>query len=367
MVTRSGKRLSILHPGRWNFQEGPDFRDAILELDGKRVHGDVEIHFHEKDWKKHGHSSNPNFTNVALHVVLFPDRTFTTKKGEENEFETLEWLPYLDRDLESYLDDLGMDLLAGADTPEAIRAMIDLPVETRAEKLLRAARERWDRKCAVALRRVEADGWNSSCHQVFLEVLGLKRNRAVMSRVALEFPVDSWAGKGSSVAAAAWKEFEADWHLAGCRPANHPKRRLESYAAWVTDRGPEWPQTAPYRVFVDSGNAGSERIPSVSSRRKILRLPEAEKRLRSFFSPGVGGTRFHSWITDGMLPLGAARQDTDLFPHWFCWPTGDVPDRIKHTLAELEVTGPGRPLCNGWSQGLLRMLEPDYSAKTAAQ
>ncbi len=364
MVTRSGRRLEILHPGRWNFQEGPDFRDAILELDERRVHGDVEIHFHEKDWKLHGHDSNPDFDNVVLHVVLFPDRKRMPEEGRETAFETLEWLPYLDRDLESYLDDLGLDLLAGEELPEAVRNLADDPVETREDRLFRAARERWERKVEIAGRRIASDGWGAACHQILLETLGLKRNRAPMSRLACEFPVDAWAGDPSGLALRAWESFEDEWKLAGCRPANHPQKRLRAYGEWVSARGVDWAERIPSK-WIESGHTGSsDRVPRVSARRKSLRISEAEKRLRAFFAPGVGGTRFHTWMVDGLLPLLTAKDGEDRFAAWFVWPAGDVPDQLRKILGTLEITGPGRPFSSGWAQGLLRVLEPDFTSFT---
>lgn len=361
MVTRSGRRLEVLHPGRWNFQEGPDFRDAILELEGHRVHGDVEIHFHEKDWKLHGHDSNPNFDGVVLHVVLFPDRKGAEGVSGVDRFETLEWLPYLDRDLESYLDDLGLDLLAGEDLPESLRGLAGDPVEVREDALYRAARQRWERKVRTAARRIELDGWQAACHQIFLETLGLKRNRAVMSRLAWEFPLGRWARDPSGLPQRAFEQYLPDWKLAGCRPANHPRKRLETYGDWMAVRGEGWPQLVPSKCLPPGGAPASDRVPKVSARRKSLRLGEAEKRLRAFFAPAVGGTRFHTWICDGLLPLLSGKDGEDRFGLWFVWPAGDVPDRVKQAVGSLEITGPGRPFCNGWAQGLLRVLEPDFS------
>ena len=32
--TESGRPIEIIHPGRWNDEEGPDFRDARIRIDG---------------------------------------------------------------------------------------------------------------------------------------------------------------------------------------------------------------------------------------------------------------------------------------------------------------------------------------------
>ena len=33
LLTESGKKISLIHSGRWNFFEGPDFLEAIIEVE----------------------------------------------------------------------------------------------------------------------------------------------------------------------------------------------------------------------------------------------------------------------------------------------------------------------------------------------
>ena len=66
-------KLNIIDSGKWNLaEEGPDFKGARISIDGQNIEGDVEIHFNEKDWIKHGHDEDPAFARVTLHVVLYP-------------------------------------------------------------------------------------------------------------------------------------------------------------------------------------------------------------------------------------------------------------------------------------------------------
>ena len=75
LKTESGKKLKILSPGTWNqSEEGPDFKNAHLLLDRKEVSGDVEIHFHSEDWRKHRHNEDSNYNRVILHVTLCSSR-----------------------------------------------------------------------------------------------------------------------------------------------------------------------------------------------------------------------------------------------------------------------------------------------------
>jgi hypothetical protein len=73
LKTSDGRPLSVLSPGRWNFESGPDFRNAVLCFDnGETILGDVEIDPAASDWHAHGHDSDPAYARVELLVVLDP-------------------------------------------------------------------------------------------------------------------------------------------------------------------------------------------------------------------------------------------------------------------------------------------------------
>ncbi|MGE5479709.1 MAG: DUF2851 family protein [Chloroflexota bacterium] len=69
----SGARLQILSPGRLNPAEGPDFRDVAILLGGAIYCGDAEFHLRASDWARHGHSGDPRYDNVILHIALVAD------------------------------------------------------------------------------------------------------------------------------------------------------------------------------------------------------------------------------------------------------------------------------------------------------
>ena len=73
--TESGRRVQVLYPGRPGVTAGPDFRDALLLLEGEGlVQGDVEVHLRAGDWRNHGHHRDPNYNGVALHAALHPGK-----------------------------------------------------------------------------------------------------------------------------------------------------------------------------------------------------------------------------------------------------------------------------------------------------
>ncbi|MFW5662657.1 MAG: DUF2851 family protein [Bacteroidota bacterium] len=71
--TKSGRRLQILSPGRINVNEGPDFLDIAILLNGMVVVGDAEFHRRSSEWNCHGHAGDMAYENVILHIVFNDD------------------------------------------------------------------------------------------------------------------------------------------------------------------------------------------------------------------------------------------------------------------------------------------------------
>lgn len=83
--TDAGRRVRVLYPGRAGTAAGPDFRDALLEVEGLGlVRGDVELHRRQQDWYAHGHAADPNYNGVVLHAALqvSPDITRLQNGGQ---------------------------------------------------------------------------------------------------------------------------------------------------------------------------------------------------------------------------------------------------------------------------------------------
>ncbi|MEM6800223.1 MAG: DUF2851 family protein [Bacteroidota bacterium] len=68
--TLGGERVYIRETGKWNHDQGPDFFNARLQIDGMEWHGQVELHVHAEDWYKHKHHFDKAYNNTILHVVL---------------------------------------------------------------------------------------------------------------------------------------------------------------------------------------------------------------------------------------------------------------------------------------------------------
>ena len=82
-----GRTLRLYHPGTLNPDSGPDFLQAALSFGpGKRLRGDVEIHVRPADWQRHGHTRDPHYNNVVLHVVMWHDEKLPAVKKQNGQY-----------------------------------------------------------------------------------------------------------------------------------------------------------------------------------------------------------------------------------------------------------------------------------------
>ena len=80
----SGKEITVYSPGTWNLEAGPDFLNAKIAIDGKDTTGKIEIHKKSSDWIHHGHSSDPRYADIVLHVVAEDDSTRNNRDSLPN-------------------------------------------------------------------------------------------------------------------------------------------------------------------------------------------------------------------------------------------------------------------------------------------
>ncbi|WEK34432.1 MAG: DUF2851 family protein [Candidatus Pseudobacter hemicellulosilyticus] len=65
----NGEAITVLHPGRSNPDQGPDFLMARIRLGSFLWTGPVELHCKTSHWHRHAHQQDPNYSNLILHVV----------------------------------------------------------------------------------------------------------------------------------------------------------------------------------------------------------------------------------------------------------------------------------------------------------
>jgi hypothetical protein len=83
LLDNDGNIITVIHPGEYNRDAGPDFFNARLYISGTLWAGNVEIHTRSSHFNNHGHHADPMFDNVILHIVSENDRRVYNSRGEE--------------------------------------------------------------------------------------------------------------------------------------------------------------------------------------------------------------------------------------------------------------------------------------------
>ena len=74
LTTTDGNVVQVEYAGFLNRHAGPDFMDARVQIGDVLWCGPVELHLKSSDWLLHGHSGDPRYENVILHVVYEMDQ-----------------------------------------------------------------------------------------------------------------------------------------------------------------------------------------------------------------------------------------------------------------------------------------------------
>ncbi len=81
LYTTNNHPISIVTPGILNKMAGPDFSNARMYINGQEWFGSVEVHSKSSNWHRHKHGTDPNYTNVILHVVWDDDTPIANHNG----------------------------------------------------------------------------------------------------------------------------------------------------------------------------------------------------------------------------------------------------------------------------------------------
>jgi hypothetical protein len=362
--TVAGEGIKIVRAGRWNRQEGPDFRDAEVQIAGRMLHGDIEMHLREPDWRAHGHAEDRNYDKVILHVVLFPAKRTTTAGEGGRQIPILVLLPLLWHDLEEYASDAAVSAIADRPADRLAQTWLQLTAEEAREKIIGEAEQRWRSKVHYAQIRLDKLGWTSAYHHAALEVLGYRFNRSPMLTAASRWPLEAWAD-ADELPDEVFLELKDTWKLGAVRPPNHPLRRLRAYARWV-EAVPAWPKVLEQcgRDWpVASGPLRPNHEVAALRREMGLKAQWQTVMQRVGVSGNVAQPRADNLWGDGLLPLLAAAGGVSPavgFQWWYIsWPGDQATNVMAAARLAGIADGKRNPLAWGHVQGLIgQQLRP---------
>ena len=282
LAADDGRPVAVVNPGRWNLGAGPDFLGAEVRIGRRVVRGDVEVHIRPSDWRAHGHSDDPRYADVVLHVTYHPSAGDPGALGLPPHVAGVSLKAPLARRRGFALEDIDIAAYPHAALPATPRpcgeALSGLRRDDWTALLDAAGRHRLRAKAARMRARLDAAG---DPRQVFYEetmaMLGAKANTTPFRKVAELLPLAQWdpapgpdaalrryarllgvAGllpdaeslrhpEARDFAARLRHEWfrsgggadsirdAAEWTFAGLRPANRPERRLAAAAVLFAD------------------------------------------------------------------------------------------------------------------------------------
>ncbi len=274
--TEAGRRVRVVYPGRSGVTAGPDFRDALLEVEGVAfVRGDVELHIKQKDWDSHGHGGDPNYNGVVFHGAL--EVHSNTTRLQSGVMAPVVDLSALLADSQTQSDgddseaapliDLWQVLAKkGFPRPKSLAEIEN--ILDRAGDLRFKWKSNWLYQC------IQAEGPDQALYQGLMEGLGYRVNQRPFIELASVAPYEavSWAARelksdGRYEAICRWllrcsglgfpeRSFsengmveprskqktprglgrsmnQKEWRLFRVRPTNHPRRRIMGAAAFL--------------------------------------------------------------------------------------------------------------------------------------
>ena len=268
LFTRDGRRLRVLYPGRPNGGPGPDFRDAVVQVDDTPpVRGDVEVHRRAAGWNQHGHHRDPRFNGVVLHVVQQPSGEATTYRQDGRAVPVAE-LQARRAPRSGPVQNKHADAAFSY-----LRRWRALPLEGLGRLLEEAGERRFLNKSSLFRAALHREDAEELLYRGILEALGYNRNREPFLELALRLPwrnlrdavrdiplhsrrltirylltgMAGLSGNGTTAtkrgASPGWGELSGHvtpmepsvWCFAGVRPANQPHRRIAGAAALLAD------------------------------------------------------------------------------------------------------------------------------------
>src|SRR5690349_4343806 len=181
LTATAGESVTILLPGQFNTNQGPDFLDAKIKIDKTTWAGSVELHIKTSDWNKHNHQDDENYSNVILHVVWEND-------GIQNNIPVLELKDKVSKILLRRYEEL-MNSSSFIPCEKTIASVRDLVWKSWKDRLLA---ERLMRKAKTVETYLQQNNyhWEETFWWMLARNFGMKVNTEAFEAIARSVPVN---------------------------------------------------------------------------------------------------------------------------------------------------------------------------------
>lgn len=184
LKTTDNEPIDIVHPGFWNHDEGPDFRDAVIKIGNVTWAGNVEIHIRSSDWYRHHHETDAKYKTVILHVVYENDVSVAINDAEF--FPTLELKPLVPDAVLAQCERIATSLHA----LPCDDFIVSLDAENFKSALMSLCLDRLSRKKDGLLEELKkcAGNWNELIFRQLARTFGFKKNKSAFELLAYSLP-----------------------------------------------------------------------------------------------------------------------------------------------------------------------------------
>lgn len=231
LQTTCGKSIQVINPGTLNTSDGPDFTFATISIDGLTWSGSIEMHLKSSDWYHHNHQFDGNYDNVILHVVVQNNpKAVKTRAG--NQPFTVNLLSALPTELCTFIKNLEYS----NNLPCAQNVQF-ISNEIFSQQIDQAHNEYLEKKTEDFLTfydpaKLQSKAWIHALIISVFDGFGISNNRLAMQQLAQLLLEKISQGKSIDQSDVHDLAFGArtniSWNYKGCRPNNHPQKRIET-------------------------------------------------------------------------------------------------------------------------------------------
>lgn len=186
--TTGGDEVEILDPGTHNINQGPEFSNARIRMNGIMWVGNVEIHTLASDWFRHGHHADSVYNTTILHVVEKADvDSILMQNGQQ--------VPQVEVDIPQKVRDNYAELLVTTDYPRCHRFVPEIPqikVHAWLDALLAERMEERSRRILDILKECRGD-WEQTTFITLARNFGFGLNGDIFEMWAKRIPLQSAA------------------------------------------------------------------------------------------------------------------------------------------------------------------------------
>ena len=188
LVTTDGQTVEVIDPGLHNHDQGPDFFNAKIRLDGVTWAGNVEVHLRSSDWYRHSHQEDAAYNSVILHVVGDIDGEVRTQECKT--------LPQVQLDIPEGIRRSYEELCRTEDYPRCHRIIPSVPQLKVHQWMDALLVERLKERSELVTARAERTGgdWERATFVTLSRSFGFGLNGDAFERWAMKIPLSA-AGK----------------------------------------------------------------------------------------------------------------------------------------------------------------------------